>query len=303
MQRSGARLITKSPVIWKRAFQTSHLTQNDDSHKQFLSKYYSPEILKSIEAAESAIKPEHWGNRRNAQTEFAPKYLDDFSKFDKFWDLPTTPQRDFEKAHQPVERQIPPGHSLPEGFTNQRQVMANELAKLTGLNPQYIMKLTVKPLVMKRVSNQTGKGKIKSHYALVVVGDRNGMVGVGEGKDGVDMGAAIRKGHWNAVKDLQQIPRLDERTIYGDLTHKFGSTLVTLRSAPSGFGLRVNRNIFEICECAGIKDLGGKVFRSRNPMNVVKATIEALHKQKTLREIAVQRGKKVLDLKDVYYSR
>ncbi|ODV94068.1 hypothetical protein PACTADRAFT_50958 [Pachysolen tannophilus NRRL Y-2460] len=278
--------------------------EDEEKHLENLSNYYTSDILESIKAAESSIKPEHWNKRRLAQREFGPHYLDDFTKIDPFWDFSTTIQTDFEKPLQPIGQDIPKGHSLPDSnSSNQRKFLAEQLSKLTGLNANYIANLSVRPLVIKRVSNQTAKGKIASFYSLVVVGDRNGMVGLGEGKDKIELSKAIKKAHWNAVKNLQHIPRLENRTIYGDIEHKFHSCLIQLRSAPPGFGLRVNHHIFEICECAGIKDLAGKVYRSRNGMNVVKGTVEALtQKQITLDEIATQRGKKLVDLRNVYYS-
>ncbi|KAI0462282.1 hypothetical protein LJB42_004370 [Komagataella kurtzmanii] len=286
-----------------RNFSQLRTLLNAESHVKFLSNYYSKDILESIKLAESVVEPEHYKGKKLPNIEFAPHYLDDYSSYDPFWDYSTTKQTDFEQAQQPIPRDIPEGYSLPTGSnSNPTQLLAKGLAKLTGLDPEYITKLTVRPLVLKTVTNQTAKGKIRSFYSLVVVGDKNGMVGIGEGKDSAEMSKSIRKAHWNAVKNLTHIPRFEDRTIYNDVEHKYGATLVKLRAAPSGSGLRVNHNIFEICECAGIKDLAGKVYRSRNSMNVAKCAIEALQRQVTLEELAAQRGKKIVDLRKIYYS-
>jgi small subunit ribosomal protein S5 len=69
-----------------------------------------------------------------------------------------------------------------------------------------------------------------------------------------------------------------------------------------GFGLRCQQYIWEICKCAGIADLAARVTRSRNPMNTVKATVEALLSQKDPEEIASARGKKMVDVRKVYYA-
>jgi ribosomal protein S5 len=61
-------------------------------------------------------------------------------------------------------------------------------------------------------------------------------------------------------------------------------------------------HIHEICKCAGIQDIGGKVWGSRNPLNVVKGTIEALQKQRLPEDIARARGIKVLDVKKTFYG-
>lgn len=73
-------------------------------------------------------------------------------------------------------------------------------------------------------------------------------------------------------------------------------------SLAAGFGLRCQQYIWEICKCAGIADLAARVTRSRNPMNTVKATVEALLSQKDPEEIARARGKKLVDVRKVYYA-
>ena len=69
-----------------------------------------------------------------------------------------------------------------------------------------------------------------------------------------------------------------------------------------GFGLRVPHRIFEICRAAGIQDLAARIPRSRNPMNGVKATFQALFNQPNPEDIAIGRGKKLVDVRKVYYG-
>lgn len=69
-----------------------------------------------------------------------------------------------------------------------------------------------------------------------------------------------------------------------------------------GFGLRCQHLIFEMARAAGIHDLAARVTRSRNPMNTVKAAYEALMGQKDPEEIARARGKKLIDVRKVYYA-
>ncbi|SCV06023.1 LANO_0H20406g1_1 [Lachancea nothofagi CBS 11611] len=288
------------------------------SHAEFLAKYYPQELLKSIQLAESVI-PADTKFQVSANVEFAPSYLEDFSKLDSYWDYkPGTPhvhafdsssRYTFDDVSQPLPngQDIAPGASLPRTDGSRASAaadIARGLQRQTGINPEFVTrKLTMRPLVMKRVSNQTGKGKIPSFYALVVVGDKNGMVGLGEGKSRDEMSKAVSKAHWDAVRNLKQIPRYENRTIYGDIDHRYHGVKLFLRSVKPGFGLRVNHIIFEICECAGIKDLSGKVYKSRNEMNIAKGVIEAFtESQKTLDEIALGRGKKVVDVRKVYYS-
>ena len=123
---------------------------------------------------------------------------------------------------------------------------------------------------------QTSKGKIMSKYALVVVGNGRGMVGLGEGK-GDSNGDAIRKATIQAVRDMDYVDRFQDRTIYGELKSKVGSSIVELRSRPAGFGLRCNPFVHQVAKAAGIEDLSAKCRRSKNAMQVVKATLKALH--------------------------
>lgn len=295
----------------RRLFSSSLMTRNSSippeakkEHLQFLQKYYTPEFIESITTAEESIDPEKWAKRKLNTLEFAPPYLDDFTKIDPYWDYKTTPQIEFTKPHQPVPKIVPRGITETGGEDlNPKRQLAHDLSLLTGLNERYISKLDIKTLVVKRVSNQTKNGKVATFYAMVAVGDKNGMIGLGEGKDKVEVSLAIKKLHWDAVKNLTHVPRLENRTVFGDLKYKYHSTLVHLNSAPSGFGLRVNHVIYEICELAGIRDLGGKVYRSRNKMNVAKLAFEMLTRnQRTIDELARERGKKMVDLRKIYYS-
>lgn len=70
----------------------------------------------------------------------------------------------------------------------------------------------------------------------------------------------------------------------------------------SGFGIRCQDKIFEMCRCAGISDLAARVTRSRNPMNTIKATFQALLSQKIPDEVARGLGKKLVDVRKVYYA-
>ncbi|CCE78045.1 Piso0_000658 [Millerozyma farinosa CBS 7064] len=319
-----ARVI--SAFKWARPFSTSRAALNKDKrineHLEFLSKYYSPELLQSIKITEGYVSPNEVfrlqtkGDR--VKSAVPPSdIVSDYSTSDPKWSEPIIyPNQG--KGRSPYARipqvQSPDRSDLVLTFKAEeserrntsvvkgRREIAEGLAKLTGLDQRYISNLYVRPIVMKRVSCQTSKGKIPNFYALTVVGDRNGMVGLGEGKSRDGMRTALVKAHWNAVKNLNTIPRYENRTIIGDVEYKYHAVKLFLKSAPAGFGLRVNPNIFEVCQAAGIKDLSGKVYKSRNPMNVTKAFVEALMKQKPLEELAAGRGKKLVDLRRVYYS-
>lgn len=69
-----------------------------------------------------------------------------------------------------------------------------------------------------------------------------------------------------------------------------------------GYGIVTNPHVHEVCRCVGITDIAGKIRGSMNPINVVKATIEALTQQKKPTDIAKARGMKVMDVQKIYYG-
>ena len=143
--------------------------------------------------------------------------------------------------------------------------------------PSFVRDLHRYPLVLKRVVNQTPKGRIASFYALVVVGNGNGVMGIGEGKDKESTGTAQAKAYSEAIKGLDTVARFEDRTIFTDTQIKLGATQIRMWPRPAGFGLAVNPYIHQICKAAGIHDLSAKVIGSRNPMQVSKATMMMLH--------------------------
>ncbi|KAL7007988.1 28S ribosomal protein S5, mitochondrial [Cystobasidiomycetes sp. EMM_F5] len=149
-------------------------------------------------------------------------------------------------------------------------------AETNPFSAQQLRGLMRFPLVAHRVVNMTSKGKIAAMYAMVVVGNGNGLVGVGEGK-AETYTAAGDKAFVNAVKNMDYIQRKDTRTVWSDrMVGKMGATIVELRSRPPGFGLRCSPIIHQVAKAAGIMDLSAKVRGSGNSMNTVKATMGLL---------------------------
>lgn len=175
------------------------------------------------------------------------------------------------------------------------------LAKQINQSVDQIKRYRTKVLVTHRVVNQTRLGKIASVYFLCVAGNERGMVGIGEGK-AAEGDEAMRMAKLAAIRNMKPIRRYENRTIYGEVHGKVGAVELVLAARPPGFGLRVSSHIFEIARCAGIHDLSARVTRSRNPMNVAKAVWQALLAQRDPEEIAISRGKKLVDVRKVYYS-
>jgi len=133
-----------------------------------------------------------------------------------------------------------------------------------------------KVVAIKRVSKVVKGGKRFSFNALVVAGDRKGHVGYGFGK-GTEVSDAIRKALNNAKKNFIEV-KLKGTTIPHEVTYKVDASVVFLKPAADGTGVIASGPVRAVCEAAGIKNVLTKVFKSHNPVNVVKATIGAVGK-------------------------
>ncbi|PFH48671.1 hypothetical protein AMATHDRAFT_64876 [Amanita thiersii Skay4041] len=131
------------------------------------------------------------------------------------------------------------------------------------------------PLISRRVTQQTGKGKIHRIQYLVVVGNGDGLVGYGQAKD-EDSAKALSKATALAIRSMDTVARFEKRTVPTEMETKLGSTRIIMRPRPVGFGLRCNPNLHQVLKAAGIKDVSAKVWGSRNPVNVVKAAFRML---------------------------
>ncbi|KAH6850905.1 ribosomal protein S5, C-terminal domain-containing protein [Chaetomium sp. MPI-CAGE-AT-0009] len=176
-----------------------------------------------------------------------------------------------------------------------------DLKRRTGLKVKEILNLHSKQLVQRRVANQTRLGKVQKTAIMYVVGNGDGWLGIGEAKS-TEPSIAGLKARLLAIRNMRPIRRYEQRTIYGSVTAKVSGTIVKMNARPPGFGLRVSHRIFEMCRAAGIQDLAANIPRSRNPMNTVKAAYWALCNQPDPEQMAIGRGKKMVDVRKVYYG-
>ncbi|KKA30112.1 hypothetical protein TD95_003060 [Thielaviopsis punctulata] len=175
------------------------------------------------------------------------------------------------------------------------------LKQRTGLQVQDLLSVVTKVLSVRNVHNQTRLGKVRSVSVFAIAGNGDGRLGVGQAKSTDPMVATITA-KMLAIQNMVPIRRYEDRTIYGTVKAKISGTVVELRSRPPGFGLRVSHRIFEMCRAAGIHDLSAVIPRNKNPMNTVKAVFQALTSQPDPEEIARGRGKKLVDVRKVYFG-
>ena len=131
-------------------------------------------------------------------------------------------------------------------------------------------------------------GRRFSFSAVVVVGDREGRVGFGFGKAN-EVSDAIRKGGESAKKDMMRV-KMTGKTIPHEVFGVCDGGRVLLKPAPDGAGLIVGGGMRPVLEAAGIRDAIGKSLGSKNRLNVVKATVDALNKLRSAEEIAAARA-------------
>ena len=156
------------------------------------------------------------------------------------------------------------------------------------------LELKEKVVAINRVAKVVKGGRTFRFSAVVVVGDEQGHVGVGNGKAS-EVPDAIRKAIEEAKKNLIEVPIVGT-TIPHEFLGKFGSAKVLLKPGAKGSGLIAGGSVRPVLELAGYRDINSKVLGTNNPRNVVYATIEALSQMQTIEKVAAKRGKQVSEI-------
>lgn len=162
--------------------------------------------------------------------------------------------------------------------------MAADSGQSSTKNPERVIQIRRCACVVKG-------GRRFSFAALVVVGDENGRVGYGYGK-GTEVPVAVEKATKQANRRLERVS-LDGTTIPHNVEGRFGASRVLLLPASPGTGIIAGATVRSVVELAGVKDILTKSRGSNNPVNLVKATFDALSKLRTREDVARLRGVEV----------
>ena len=154
--------------------------------------------------------------------------------------------------------------------------------------------LLEKLVAVNRVAKVVKGGRQFGFTALTVVGDGKGRVGFGYGK-AREVPIAIQKAMQAARKNMIKV-NLNNDTLQYAKQGRHGATRVYMQPASEGTGLIAGGAMRAVFECAGVRNVLAKSYGSRNPINVVRATMSALDQIHSPKHIAAKRGKKIKEI-------
>jgi len=162
---------------------------------------------------------------------------------------------------------------------------------ITATGEKAAAELSEKVVFINRSSKVVKGGRRFSFSALIVVGDKQGRVGIGLGKAG-EVADAIRKGGEVAKTQMTSVS-LKDATIPHEVETRYCGANILLRPASPGTGIIAGKTVRAVLEAAGIRDILSKSLGSKNPANVVKATLAGLKQLRLKEQIYASRGLQV----------
>jgi len=167
--------------------------------------------------------------------------------------------------------------------------MKHKIQYLDHVEVEDIQNLNEHLIGINRCAAVVKGGRRFSFSALVVVGDREGIVGYGFGK-ARQVPGAVEKANKDARKHMQRVPVTPDGTIPHEVTGEYCSARIRLVPASPGTGIIAGGSVRAVMEMAGVKNLLSKSYGSTTPINLIKATLDALSKLRTHEDAASLRG-------------
>ena len=201
-----------------------------------------------------------------------------------------------EELETKVEAEVVENAEVVAPAENKKDAKGSRKPRRENRRPERVSDGLEKRMVsLNPITKVTKGGKTMRYDALMVVGDKNGKVGIGLAK-ALDVTNAIEKATLLAKKNMINVC-IDGTTIPHDIIGKFGTTKVIMMPSPEGKGIIAGGAVRDVVELAGIKDITTKLYGSNNPINCVKATFEGLKALRSAEQIAALRGKKVEEIR------
>lgn len=169
------------------------------------------------------------------------------------------------------------------------------LVKSKYIDPETIEDLEEQLVKLNRTTKVVKGGRRFRFSALMVVGNKNGIVGIGYGKAN-EIPEAIRKAVEQAKRGLIKVSLTKSGSIPHEVTAKFCATKIWMKPASEGTGIIAGQNVRAVLEFAGVKNILCKTYNSRNTINSSKAAFTALNALMDVGEMAEARGKKVMEV-------
>ena len=182
----------------------------------------------------------------------------------------------------------------------EKSVKKNDFKKNNNRRPRKTFEkpktdLEDKVIAINRVTKVVKGGRQFRFSATVVVGNRKGKVGIGNGK-AKEMPDAVKKATQAASKNLVNVELIDNRTISHEIIVKEGAVRVMLKPAAEGTGIIAGGPVRDVLELAGVKDVLSKNLGSSTKINMARATLNCLKNQKSPSHVAKLRGKSVEEI-------
>ena len=149
-------------------------------------------------------------------------------------------------------------------------------------------------VTINRVAQVVKGGRRFGFAAIMIVGDNKGRVGIGTGK-AKEVPIAIQKAMENARRNMVEVS-LNGSTLWYPIKSKHGSANVYMQPASEGTGIIAGGAMRAVLELVGVQNVLAKCYGSTNPVNVVRATVNALKEMESPEDVAMRRGKKIEDL-------